>query len=184
MPAARRAALIVSVVAGVCVTLAGCSGSSSSSGGTSGSSGSGGSASGGPNQPAGLSTSPPASGVPGSSQLTGKFCDDFKSVGAHVTLPANATGSLSDLQKHGVPAINQVVTYFDGLAAEAPAKPAQALRVIAADYKALATSISSGNAGSVSKAVSQMQNLTTNGSSGNAFRELIAYMVTKCRFSA
>ena len=181
MPAARRAALIVSVVAGVCVTLAGCSGSSSSSGGTTGS---GGAASGGPNQPAGLSTSPPASGVPGSSQLTGKFCDDFKSVGAHVTLPANATGSLSDLRKHGVPAINQVVTYFDGLAAEAPAKPAQALRVIAADYKALATSISSGSAGSVSKAVSQMQNLTTNGSSGSAFRQLIAYMITKCRFSA
>ena len=181
MPAARRAALIVSVVAGVCVTLAGCSGSSSSSGGTTGS---GGAASGGPNQPAGLSTSPPASGVPGSSQLTGKFCDDFKSVGAHVTLPANATGSLTELRSRGVPAINQVATYFDGLAAEAPAKPAQALRVIAADYKALAASISSGSAGSVSKAVSQMQNLTTNGSSGSAFRQLIAYMITKCRFSA
>jgi hypothetical protein len=181
MPAARRAALVISVVASACVALAGCSGSSSSSGGTSGS---GGSASGGPNQPAGFSSSPPTVPIPNSNQLTGKFCDDFKSVGAHVTLPANATGSLSDLQKHGVPAINQVAAYFDGLAAEAPAKPAQALRVIAADYKALATSISSGNSGSVSKAVSQMQNLTTNGSSGNAFRELISYMVTKCRFSA
>jgi hypothetical protein len=181
MPTARRAALVISVVAGACVALAGCSGSSSSSGGTSGS---GGSASGGPNQPAGLSTSPPASVIPGSNQLTGKFCDDFKSVGAHVTLPANATGSLSELRNRGVPAINQVATYFDGLAAEAPAKPAQALRVIAADYKALATSISSGNGGSVSKAVSQMQNLTTNGSSGNAFRQLIAYMITKCRLSA
>ena len=181
MPAARRAALIVSVVAGVCVTLAGCSGSSSSSGGTTGS---GGAASGGPNQPAGLSTSPPASSIPGSTQLTGKFCDDFKSVGAHVTLPANATGSLTELRSRGVPAINQVATYFDGLAAEAPAKPAQALRVIAADYKALATSISSGSSGSVSKAVNQMQNLTTNGSSGSAFRQLIAYMITKCRFSA
>ena len=181
MQAARPAALVISVVAGACLALAGCSGSSSSSGGTTGS---GGAASGGPNQPAGLSTSPPAVPLPSSGQLTGKFCDDFKSVGAHVTLPANATGSLSDLRKHGVPAINQVVTYFDGLAAEAPAKPAQALRVIAADYKALATSISSGNADSVSKAVSQMQNLTTNGSSGTAFRELISYMITKCRFSA
>ena len=177
MPAAKRAALVVSVVAGACLALAGCSGSSSSSGGTTGS---GGAASGGPNQPAGLSTSPPASSIPGSTQLTGKFCDDFKSVGAHVTLPANATGSLTELRSRGVPAINQVATYFDGLAAEAPAKPAQALRVIAADYKALAASISSGDTGSLSKAVSQMQNLTTNGASGDAFRQLIAYMVTKC----
>ena len=174
MPAARRAALVVSVVAGVCLALAGCSGSSSSSGG------SGAAASGGANIPAGSNTSSPAAAPPSSTALTGKFCTDFRNVAEQVKLPANATGSKSDLRKYGVPDLNKVAAYLDGLAAEAPAKPAQALRVIAADYKALAASISSGDTGSLSKAVSQMQNLTTNGASGDAFRQLIAYMVTKC----
>ena len=174
MPAARRAALVVSVVAGVCLALAGCSGSSSSSGG------SGAAASGGANIPAGSNTSSPAAAPPSSTALTGKFCTDFRNVAEQVKLPANATGSKSELSKYGVPDLTKVATYFDGLAAEAPAKPAQALRVIAADYKALAASISSGDTGSLSKAVSQMQNLTTNGASGDAFRQLIAYMVTKC----
>jgi hypothetical protein len=171
MPAARRAALVVSVVAGACVALAGCSGSSTSSGG---------SASGGVNIPAGSNTSSPAAAPSGSAALSGKFCTDFRNVAEQVRLPANATSSQSDLRKYGVPDLNKMAAYFDGLAAEAPAKPAQSLRVIAADYKALAASISSGNTGSLSKAVSQMENLTTNGASGNAFRQLIAYMVTQC----
>ena len=171
MPASRRAALVVSVVAGACLALAGCSGSSSSSGG---------SASGGVNLPAGSNTSSPAAAPAASGALSGKFCTDFRNVAEQVKLPANATGSKSELRRYGVPDLNKVATYFDGLAAEAPAKPAQALRVIAADYKALAGSISSGDTGSLSKAVSQMQNLTTNGASGDAFRQLIAYMVTKC----
>jgi hypothetical protein len=167
MPAARRAALVISVVAGACVTLAGCSGSSSSS------------TAAGPNHPVAVDTSPAP--VPSTSgQLTGKFCNDFKSIAAIARLPANATGSLSELQKNGVPALNKAVTYFDGLAAEAPPKPAQALRVIAADYKAMAASISSGNTDSLSKAASQIANLTTNGSSGDAFRQLITYSLTKC----
>jgi len=174
MPAARRAALVVSVVAGACLALAGCGGSSSSSGG------SGTSASGGVNIPAGSNTSSPAAAPPGSSALTGKFCTDFQKVGEQVRLPANATGNMNALKKYGVPDLNKVATYFDGLAAEAPAKPAQELRVIAADYKALAASISSGNTSSLSKVTSQMENLTTNGASGNAFRQLIAYMVTQC----
>jgi hypothetical protein len=174
MPAARRSALVVSVVAGACLALAGCSGSSSSSGG------SGASASGGVNIPAGSNTSSPAATPAGSGALTGKFCTDFRNVAEQVKLPANATGSESELRKYGVPDLNKVAAYFDGLAAEAPAQPARALRVIAADYKALAASISSGNTGSLSKAVSQMENLTTNGSSGEAFRQLITYMVTKC----
>ena len=180
MPAARWAALAISVVAGACVTLAGCSGSSGSSGGSTGSHSP---AAAGPNVPAGLSTVPPPPS-PGTSQFTGSFCKDFRNVAEQVRLPANATGSLSDLRKNGVPALNQMATYFDGLAAEAPAKAGQELRVIAADYKALAASIQSGNTGSLSKSVSQVQNLTTNGSSGNAFRQLISYMITKCRFSA
>jgi hypothetical protein len=171
MPASRRAALVVSVVAGACLALAGCSGSSSSSGG---------SASGGVNLPAGSNTSSPAAAPAGNSALTGKFCTDFRSAAEQVKLPANATGSASDLRKYGVPDLNKAAAYFDGLASEAPAKPAQALRVIAADYKTLAASISSGDTNSLSKAVSQMENLTTKGSSGDAFRQLIAYMVTKC----
>jgi hypothetical protein len=174
MPAPRRAAFVISVVAGACVMLAGCSSSSSS-----GSISSGTPASGGVNVPAPVDTSP-ASAPPASSKLTGKFCTDFRSVGEHVKLPANATGSLSALQRHGVPDLNKVAAYFDGLAAEAPPQAGQELRVIAADYKALAASIASGNATSLSKAASQMENVTTNGSSGNAFRQLISYMVTKC----
>ena len=174
MQAARPAALVISVVAGACLALAGCSGSSTSSGG------SGTPASGGVNIPAGSNTSSPAAAPTGSAALSGKFCTDFRNVAEQVKLPANATGSKSELRRYGVPDLTKVATYFDGLAAEAPAKPAQALRVIAADYKALAASISSGDTGSLSKAVSQMQNLTTNGASGDAFRQLIAYMVTKC----
>lgn len=173
MPAARRAALVISVIAGACLTLAGCSGSSSSSGGAASP------AAGGPNQPVNVNTSP-ASLPPTTGQLTGKFCNDFKSIGAVARLPANATGSLSELRKRGVPVLNQAATYFEGLATEAPAKPGQALRVIAADYKAMAASISSGNTSSLGKAVSQVENLTTNGSSGSAFRQLITYSVTKC----
>ena len=170
MPAARRAALVISVVAGACLTLAGCSGSSSSSGGA---------AAGGPNQPVPVNTSP-ASLPPTVGKITGKFCNDFKSIGAIARIPDNATGSLSELRQRGVPALNRAATYFEGLATEVPAKQAQALRVVAADYKAMAASISSGNTTSLGEAVSQAENLTTNGSSGSAFRQLITYSVTKC----
>jgi hypothetical protein len=153
------------------VALAGCGG---------GSGGSGTSASGGVNIPASSSTSPSASSTSGSSMLTGNFCNDLKNIGEHVKFPANATGSLSELRQNGVPALNQVAAYFDRLAAEAPPKAGQELRVIAADYKALAASITSGNTNSLSKIASKMESLTTNGSSGTAFRQLIAYMVTKC----
>jgi hypothetical protein len=173
MPAQRLAALVVSVVAGACVTLAGCGGNPS------GSSGSGTSVSGGVNIPA-SSTSPSASATSGSGKLTGDFCNDFKNIGEHVKVPANVTGSLSELRQNGVPALNTVAAYFDALAGEAPAKAGQELRVIAADYRALAASITSGNTNSLSKVVSQMENLTTNGASGTAFRQLIAYMATKC----
>jgi hypothetical protein len=172
MPAARRAALVVSVVAGACLALAGCGGSSSSSGGSG--------TSGGVNIPAGSNTSSPAAAPSGSSALSGKFCTDFQKVGEQVRLPANATDSTSALKKYGVPDLNKVAAYFDSLAAEAPAKPAQELRVIAADYRALAASISSGDTGSIGKVVSKMENLTTSGASGTAFRQLIAYMVTQC----
>ncbi len=173
MPAQQRAAaLVISVVAGTCVLLSGCGGSSSSSGGSPANS-TNGSAAGGPMMPVGGTS---GTGV----KLTGHFCTDFKNIGQNIKVPANATGSLTNLKQHGVQYLDQAAAYFNKLAAEAPPQAGKELRVIASDYQAMAASISSGNIGSLSKIEQRMVSLTTKGAAGSAFRQLIAYMVTKC----
>ena len=164
MPAQRWAALVISAVAGACVTLASCSSSSSSSGSPPVS------------VPSGVATVPsgPAAGSSGGfAKLTGNFCTDVRSMGNNIRPPANATGN-STATKHY---LSQAKTYFSGLAAEAPKQVAGSLHAIATRLQALAAAASSGNDSSLTK---KLQSLTTNGTTGNAFRNLLDYMVRNC----
>ena len=178
MPAQHRAAaFIISVMAGTCVLLAGCAGRSSSPSGTPANSQNG-QASADPAVSPGGNSGGSTSGS--GAKLTGNFCIDFKNIGTNIKVPANATGSLTDLKQHGVQYLDQAAAYFSNLAAEAPPQAGKELRIIASDYQAMAASISSGNIGSLGRIEQRMVSLTTNGAAGNAFRQLINYMVTKC----
>ena len=169
MSAPRVAALLITAVAGTCVTLAGCS-----SGASTGSSGSLPVA-----LPTAVVTSVPPAPLSSVLKLTGNFCADFRNLGRNISVPANAQGSLSAFKKHGTVYLNQVAAYFNGLAAEAP-QAGKALRIIAADYSAMASSIASGNLASLSKIDRQLASLATTGTSGAAFRQLVDYMVRNC----
>lgn len=167
MPAQRWAALVISVVAGASVTLASCSSSSSSSGSPSVS------------LPSGAVTAP--SGSAGGSSggfgtLTGNFCTDVRSMGNNIRLPADATGNSTAVKQY----LNQAKTYFGGLAAEAPKQVAGSLHKIAAELQALAAAVSSGSDNSPTNVGQKLQSLTANGATGNAFRNLIDYMLRKC----
>jgi len=162
----KRAALVISVLASGCVLLAGCGGSSSS---------------GSPpvSLPSGAVTVPsgPAAGSSGGfGTLTGNFCTDVRTMGNNIRPQANATGNSTTAKRY----LRQARTYFSGLAAEAPKQVAGSLHVIAAQLQALAAAASSGNDSSLTKVSQKLQSLTTNGTTGNAFRNLIDYMVRKC----
>jgi hypothetical protein len=121
----------------------------------------------------------PAAGSIG--KLTGNFCNDFKTIGTNFQLPASAQSSVSTAQHQGVQYLNKLKAYFTGLAKEAPPSVSKDLRTIAAEYQSISAAITSKSLNSLSKIEQQVQNLTTNGASGTAFRSLIAYLVTKCR---
>jgi len=162
----KRGALVISVVASGCVLLAGCGGSSSS---------------GSPpvSLPSGAATVPsgPAAGSSGSfGTLTGNFCTDVRSMGNSIRPPANATGNSTATKKY----LSHAKTYFSGLAAEAPKQVAGSLHTIAAQLQVLVAAASNGNDSSLTKVSQKLQSLTTNGTTGNAFRNLIDYMVRKC----
>lgn len=166
MPAQRWAALVISVVAGACVTLASCSSSSTSSGGPPVS------------LPSGAVTVPsgPAGGSSGGfGTLTGNFCTDVRSI-SNIHPPAGATANSTAAKRY----LNQAKTYFGGLAAEAPKQVAGSLHSIAAYLQVLAATISSGNNDSLSKVSKKLQSFTTNGTTGSAFRNLIDYMLRDC----
>src|SRR5262245_29288209 len=121
----NRAALVIGVVASVCVLLAGCGGSSSCSN-------SWGSAP-GPMKKVTNDTSTSGGGPSGTgARLTGNFCTDFKNIGQSVKIPASAQSDPSALQRHGAQYLTQAATYFRGLAAEAPPQAGKELRVLAA----------------------------------------------------
>jgi hypothetical protein len=168
---ARWGSAVIAAVAGTCLALTGCSSSPSSTPTSTG-------------LPSGAVTVPPTpqagSASPTVGKLTGNFCNDFRNIGTNFQLPASAQGSVSAAQHQGVQYLNKLEAYFNGLAAEAPAKVAKDLRTIAADFQATASAITSKSLSSLTKIEQQVQNLTTNGASGTAFRNLIAYLVTKC----
>jgi len=174
MPAQHRAAaLVISVVAGTCVLLAGCGSSSSRPADSTGPK-----ASAGPMIPAG---STPASGTSGTgTKLTGNFCTDFKNFGQDVKVPSDVTSSLAAMREHGARYLDQAEAYFKGLAAEAPPQVATELRVIASDYQGMAASISTGNAAALTKTEQKMASLTTKGPSATAFRKLVLDLISKC----
>jgi hypothetical protein len=157
---------------GTCVALASCS-SSTTTGANSPST----------SLPSGAVTVPPTpTGVAAGSvgKLTGNFCNDFKSIGTNFQLPASAQSSTSAAQTQGVRYLNKLDAYFTGLAKEAPPQVANDLRTIAADFQSTSSAISSKSLNSLPKIEQKLQNLTTNGATGTAFRNLIGYLVTKC----
>jgi hypothetical protein len=169
----KRAALVVGVVASGCVLLAGCGGGSSSA------NSSGGSAAGTKTASNDAATSGGRTSGTGV-RLTGNFCTDFKNIGQSVKIPAGAHDSATTLQQHGVQYLTQAATYFTGLAAEAPQQAGKELRVIAGDYQAIARSIYRSNINSLSKIEKQMEALTSNGATGDGFRQLVTYVTTQC----
>jgi hypothetical protein len=167
---ARWGSLVVAV-AGTCVALAGCSGSSTSANNPSVS------------LPSGAVTVPPtpvAGGAGSVGKLTGNFCNDFRNIGTSFQLPASAQGSGSAAERQGLHYLNKLQAYFTGLAGEAPHQVSSDLRTIAADLQRTVAAVSSKNLSSLQKADQQLQSLTTNGATGNAFRNLVGYVVTKC----
>lgn len=163
----KRAALVITVVASGCVLLAGCGGGSGTPGGSAAGS-------------LKTASSDPSTSGP---KLTGNFCIDFKNIGQSVKLPADK-GSLSSMQQQGVQYLVHAATYFNGLAQEAPAQAGKELRLIAGDYQAIAESVYRSNMGSLSKIEKQMESLTSNGAAGDAFRQMVTYVTTKCMSSA
>jgi hypothetical protein len=171
---ARWGSAVIAAVAGTCLALAGCSSSSTSTPSVS--------------LPSNAVTTAPApqegSAAGGVGKLTGKFCNDFKNIGTNFQLPASAQGSVGAAQHQGVQYLNKLGAYFNGLAREAPPQVSKDLTTIAADFQSTASAITSKSLNSMSKIDQQLSNLTTNGASGTAFRNLISYLVTKCKFGA
>jgi hypothetical protein len=171
MPASRPARWALPGTAAVilaCAALAGCGGGSGSAANSTNAA------------PSTGSSSPAGHAAASGGKLTGNFCTDFNNIGTNIQIPANAQGSLSALRQHGAPYLAKVASYFDGLAAEASPQAGQELRVLASDYRAIAQSISSGSAQSLSKLEGEIVALTTKGATGSAFRQLLTYVATKC----
>lgn len=167
----RWGSLVIAAVAGTCMALAGCSTSTTTNTPSTG-------------LPSGAVTVPPTpaagAGAGSVGKLTGNFCNDFKNIGTNFQLPASAQSSTSAAESQGVKYLNKLNAYFTGLAKEAPKQVANDLRTIAADFQSTSSAISSKNLSSLPKIEQKLQNLTTNGATGTAFRNLIGYLVTKC----
>jgi hypothetical protein len=73
-----------------------------------------------------------------------------------------------------------VAAYYGRLAAEAPPPAGKEIRLIASAYQQLAGSIASAGTGSISKIEQQITSLTTSGAAGNALKQLVVYVTTKC----
>jgi hypothetical protein len=172
---ARWGSLAIAAVAGTCLALTGCSSSPSSPSNSSTAPST--------SLPSGAVTTAPtaqAGGAASVGKLTGNFCNDVRSIGTSFQLPASAQGSVSAAQQQGVKYLDKLKAYFTGLAGEAPPQVSKDLRTIAADFQSTASAITSKSLSSAAKIDKQLQNLTSNGASGTAFRNLVSYLVTKC----
>jgi hypothetical protein len=165
------AALVLS-----CAALAGCA----ASGGSSSNSASGGQSQNSASAPSGGSSSSAGNASANTGKLTGNFCTDFKNVGSNIPIPATTTGSLATLEQHDGRYLRQVAAYYGRLAAEAPPPAGKEIRLIASAYQQLAGSIASAGTSSISKIEQQITSLTTSGAAGNALKQLVVYVTTKC----
>jgi hypothetical protein len=164
------AALILS-----CAALAGCA-----SGGSPNNSAGGANSQNSASAPSGGSSSSAGNGPANTGKLTGHFCTDVKNIGANIPIPSTTTGSLATLERHDGRYLGQVAGYYSRLAAEAPPRAGQEIRLIASAYQRLAGSIASAGTGSISQIEQQITSLTTSGAASNAFKQLVVYMTTKC----
>jgi hypothetical protein len=164
----------IAAAAGACLLLSACGGGSAGGSTVGSSSSSGG---GGGSTPAASS----AASVPGlpSAKLTGHFCKDFTNLSHNLPkVPTADKNNLSALHANGGGFFKSAAAYFNGLAAEAPPQAASELKIIAAAYSSLANG--SLTASSVSQLEQQMQGITTQGKTGQAFVGLVTYLATHC----
>ncbi len=119
----------------------------------------------------------PARAIPGAAALV-LSCAALAGCGGSGG-PAD-TGNLSTMVKHDGKYLRKVSAYYDKLASEAPAQAGHEIQLIASAYQQLASSITSTGSASLTKIEQQITSLTTSGAAGNAFRQLIVYVTTKC----
>jgi hypothetical protein len=171
MPArrtARRAVPGTAVLILSCAALAGCG----SSGGSSPSAAS---------APSSGGSSPSAGNASAhNGKLTGNFCTDLKNIGTNIRIPPANASDPAAIQRRDSRYLNQVVAYYNKLASEAPPQAGKDIRLVASAYQRLASSIASESAGSLGKLEQQVAALTSSGAVGNAFKQLIVYVTTKC----
>ena len=169
-----RVAAIVAAVAGACLVLGGCGGGSA--GGTAAAGSTSSAAPAGGSSPASSAPSVPGFALP---KLTGNFCTDLNKMGSNLPkIPAKDKDNLAALEANGGKLFKAAAAYFTALANEAPAQAGPELRIIANAYTSIANGGISG--GSVSQLEKQMQGLTTQGKTGQAFISLITYVSTHC----
>jgi hypothetical protein len=166
MPARRTARRAVPGAAALllsCATLAGCGSLGAASAPS----------------PAGSS---PSAGIASANngKLTGNFCNDLKNIGTNIPIPPANASDPAAIQRRDGRYLNQVVAYYDKLASEAPPQAGKDIRLVASAYQRLASSITSQNASSLGRLEQQIAALTSSGAVGNAFKQLIVYVTTKC----
>ena len=113
-------------------------------------------------------------------KLTGNFCNDLKNIGKNIPIPPANASDPAAVQRRDSRYLNQVVAYYNTLASEAPPGAGKDIRLVASAYQRLASSITSESAGSFGKLEQQIPALTSSGTVGNAFKQLIVYVTTKC----
>ena len=168
-----RVAAIVAAVAGACLMLGGCGGGSA--GGTAAGSTSSAAPAGG-SSPASSASSVPGFAMP---RLTGNFCTDLTRMSSNLPkIPAKDKDNLGALEANGGQLFKAAAAYFTALANEAPAQAGPELKIIANAYTSIANGGISG--GSVSQLEKQLQGITTQGKTGQAFISLITYISPDC----
>jgi hypothetical protein len=164
----RRAVQGSAALALSCAAVAGCGTSSASSPGAAGSA------------PAATS-SPSAGGASANNgKLTGNFCTDLKNIGRNMPIPVSVSGSLATMEQHDGRYLKQVAAYYNKLAAEAPPQVGQDISRIASVYQQLASSVVKGGSQSLTQIEQHMDSLTSSGPAAKAFKQLVAYVTTKC----
>ena len=94
-------------------------------------------------------------------------------------IPVSVSGSLATMEQHDGRYLKQVAAYYSKLAAEAPPQVGQDISRIASATSSLPAR-SSGGHQSLSQIEQQMASLTSSGPAAKAFKQLVAYVTTKC----
>ncbi|MEP7023324.1 MAG: hypothetical protein ABJB47_05820 [Actinomycetota bacterium] len=163
----RVSGLAAAAAAGACLLLGACGGSSNGAA----ASGSGGASSSAPASSASLA---PSKGL-----LTGHFCSDLNNLGKVSQLTAAQQKNLAANRPAMVTYLKQAAVNFDGLGSEGPPNVQKFMHVIAGVYQQFA--VDAGKGTSLAKLKTESAGITTQGASGNAFKQLVHYVGTSCK---